>query len=162
MSTPFLVGTWKGRGRVLPKGPEYLETSTFLLLRTEPAIVVNWQQFTKHAETLKPMHAENGFLKILPKPSEGDVRQAELMLSHPFSVNEYYKTGHFDFAANRFECLADSEDCFQRGPSASGKAATGSRRIYRLEEGKLVYDMFLRTEGEEFVHHLHCEMEKVE
>lgn len=121
--------------------------------RTEPAIVVNWQQFTKHAETLKPMHAENGqlgrnkwrttesvdawndwkdrpeqnvlrmentnlwdsfwpwlmcnfvsqcsvsgryearfqylrFLKILPKPDEGDVKKAELMLSHPFSVNE--------------------------------------------------------------------------
>ena len=28
------------------------------------------------------------FLKILPKPEEGDVKKAELMLSHPFSVNE--------------------------------------------------------------------------
>lgn len=28
------------------------------------------------------------FLKILPKPDEGDVKKAELMLSHPFSVNE--------------------------------------------------------------------------
>eukprot|EP00434_Breviolum_minutum_P017008 symbB.v1.2.015005.t1/scaffold1110.1/size137258/8 len=160
--TPFLVGTWKGKGKVLPKGIEFLESSTFLLLRTEPAIVVNWQQFTKHAETLKPMHAENGFLKILPKPDEGDVKKAELMLSHPFSVNEFYKTAHFDFAQNIFECVADTEDCFQRGPSAGGKTATGSRRIYKLEDGKLVYDMYLRTDGsDEFVHHLHCEMEQV-
>eukprot|EP00490_Sorites_sp_Unknown_P025115 CAMPEP_0114695704 /NCGR_PEP_ID=MMETSP0191-20121206/71687_1 /TAXON_ID=126664 /ORGANISM="Sorites sp." /LENGTH=150 /DNA_ID=CAMNT_0001992339 /DNA_START=18 /DNA_END=470 /DNA_ORIENTATION=+ len=144
---PFIIGAWKGKGKVLPKGIEYLESSTFLLLREEPAYVINWQQFTKHAETLKPMHAENGFLKIL---------------SHPFSVNEYYKTAHFDFDKNIFECVADTEDCFQRGPAAGGKPATGSRRIYKLEDDKLIYDMYLRTEGsDEFVHHLHCEMMKV-
>ena len=25
-------------------------------------MIINWQQFTKHAESLKPMHAENGCL----------------------------------------------------------------------------------------------------
>ena len=160
----FLLGTWKGRGKVLPRGVDYLETFTCLLLRSEPAMVINWQQFTKNAESLKPMHAENGFLKILPKPEGGEVKKAELMLSHPFSVNEYYKSGQFDFTQNVFECAAETEDCFQRGPTAGGKLATGSRRVYKLtEEGKLVYDMFLRTEGsEEFVHHLHCELEKEE
>ena len=160
----FLLGTWKGRGKVLPRGVEYLETFTCLLLRSEPAMVINWQQFTKNAESLKPMHAENGFLKILPKPEGAEVKKAELMLSHPFSVNEYYKSGQFDFTQNVFECAAETEDCFQRGPTAGGKLATGSRRVYKLtEEGKLVYDMFLRTEGsEEFVHHLHCELEKEE
>ena len=33
----------------------------------------------------------------------------------------FYKTAHFDFAQNKFEAAADSEDCFQRGPSAAGK-----------------------------------------
>ena len=75
------------------------------------------------------MHAENGFLKILPKPEEGEVKKAELMLSHPFSVNECYKSAQFDFAQNIFECAAETEDCFQRGPSAMGKLATGSRRV---------------------------------
>ena len=32
------------------------------ICRTEPATIINWQQFTKHVETLKPMHAENGLL----------------------------------------------------------------------------------------------------
>ncbi|CAK9051357.1 unnamed protein product [Durusdinium trenchii] len=153
---PFIVGTWKGKGKVLPRGVEYLESSTFLLLKTEPATVINWQQFTKNAETQKPMHAENGFLKILPMPEEGDVKKAELMLSHPFSVNEYYKTAHFDFAQNIFECLADTEDCFQRGPSAGGKSASGSRRVYKLEDDRLIYDMYLRTDGsDEFVLLMH-------
>ena len=52
---------------------------------------------------------------------------------------------------------------------------TGCRRIYELKEEKLVYDMcleapsardvslrYLRIEGGDYVHHLHCEMEKVE
>ena len=55
----------------------------------------------------------------------------------------FYKTAHFDFAQNIFECLADTEDCFQRGPAAGGKPATGSRRVYKLENDKLVYDMQL-------------------
>ena len=47
------------------------------------------------------LHAENGFLKILPKLKDagGNPNQfkAELMLSHPFSVNEFYKEAVFDF-----------------------------------------------------------------
>ena len=37
-----------------------------------------------------------------------------------------------------------------------------TKKVYKLtEDGKLMYDMFLRTEGsEDFVHHLHCELEK--
>ena len=44
----------------------YLVETTFTLLRTEPAIVINLQQNTKHAESGAPMQAENGFVKILP------------------------------------------------------------------------------------------------
>ena len=36
-------------------------------------------------------------------------------------AGRFYKTAHFDFAQNIFECVADTEDCFQRGPSAGGK-----------------------------------------
>ena len=63
---PFLAGVWAGEGSVYAKVP-YKETMTWQVLRTEPAIVINWQQFTKHATEGFPMHAENGFLKILPK-----------------------------------------------------------------------------------------------
>lgn len=50
-----------------PGSCSFFRVGVFFMLftvshRTEPAIVVNWQQFTKHAETLKPMHAENGQL----------------------------------------------------------------------------------------------------
>ena len=86
----FFLGKWSGKGVVLgmSKSPlTYLEETTFTLLRTEPAIVVNVQQYTKHAETGAPLHAENGFLKILPE--KDGVRPVEMMLSHPFSLNEF-------------------------------------------------------------------------
>ena len=60
------------------------------------------------------MHAENGFLKVLPKKSEkgGDeAKCAELMLSHPFSVNEI-SVGWFDLASKKFEVCADGPDKF--------------------------------------------------
>ena len=40
----FLEGTWKGTGAISGKDPkpEYEEVSTFKVLKTEPAIVINW------------------------------------------------------------------------------------------------------------------------
>lgn len=167
---PFLLGTWKGQGTVTSNGLKYNETSTFTLLRSEPAMIVNWQQFTKHSESGKPLHAENGFLKILPVKitaaddgleSGSSGYKAELMLSHPFSVNEFYKKGSFSFEGNSFRCEASEESgSFQRGPAAKGKAVTAMRREYRLDEsGKLVYDIWLGVDGAEPKHHLHCELE---
>ena len=90
----------------------YNEMSTFKVLKTSPAIIVNWQQFTKHSESGNPLHAENGFLKILPMKIEDGVHKAELMLSHPFSLNEYYTDCSFDFNKNELVCEATQEQCF--------------------------------------------------
>ena len=89
----FFQGKWRGKGLVLEKGLTYQEELTFIVLRTEPAIVVNAQQFTKHAETGAPLHAENGFIKILPG-AEGE-RKVEANYSHPFGLNEF-EYGTFD------------------------------------------------------------------
>ncbi len=94
----FFLGKWRGKGLVLEKGLTYLEELTFTQLRSEPAIVVNVQQFTKHGETGAPLHAENGFVKILPlKPDapQDSPRTVEVMFSHPFSLNEF-EYGTFD------------------------------------------------------------------
>lgn len=64
----MLEGHWKGTGEVMVHGKKipYLEDSLFKVLRQAPAIVINVQQYTKHAENGNPMHAENGFMKIFP------------------------------------------------------------------------------------------------
>mmetsp|Transcript_23428 Transcript_23428/g.59862 ORF Transcript_23428/g.59862 Transcript_23428/m.59862 type:complete len:170 (-) Transcript_23428:89-598(-) len=161
LSKPFLVGTWRGQGAVLPRDIKYNEVSTFTLLRTEPAVIVNWQQFTKSADSGAPMHAENGFLKILPMPAGDSAHKAELLLSHPFGVNEMYTNATFDFGSQTLTCEASDKDgSFQRSPFAKGRQTTSVKRVYRLEGDKLVYDMYLGVEGAEQQHHLHCEMVK--
>ena len=86
----FFTGVWKGQGTVFVHGKEipYNEQTEFKLLKTEPCILLNYQQFTKHAESAKPMHAENGFWKIFPAGADG-VRKVEASFSHPFSLNEF-------------------------------------------------------------------------
>lgn len=73
----FFVGKWRGKGVVLEKGLGYLEELTFILLKTDPAIVINVQSFTKHAETGGPLHVENGFIKILPSKTDSGANKVE-------------------------------------------------------------------------------------
>ena len=96
---------------MLSNGLVYNESSTFKIIKTEPALVINWQQFTKHAEKGTGLHAENGFLKIMPKFEEGHGWKAELMLSHPFGVNECC-VGHFDPETNKVTVSASKPEHF--------------------------------------------------
>jgi len=103
----FFEGKWRGKGLVIEKGLTYTEELTFTVLRTEPAIVVNAQQFTKHAETGAPLHAENGFVKILPV---GDAeRKVEANFSHPFGLNEF---SYGTYNGERLLLEASEAGCF--------------------------------------------------
>ena len=158
----FFLGKWRGKGVVLgvSKSPlTYLEETTFTLLRSEPAILINLQQYTKHAESGAPMHSENGFVKILPPKDGLSVRSVEMMLSHPFSLNEF-EYGTYDGESLKVE--SSKPEHFQRGMTAKGKQTTGFRREYWLnDKGNLCYKMFLGVDGAEPYEHLNGELEPV-
>mmetsp|Transcript_17182 Transcript_17182/g.22340 ORF Transcript_17182/g.22340 Transcript_17182/m.22340 type:complete len:155 (+) Transcript_17182:34-498(+) len=144
----FLAGSWEGEGLVLPKGIKYKEKAEFRLLKEKP-ILLNWQQFTQNPENGMPMHAENGFLKVLPSG------EAELLLSHPFSANEIYRSVQLD--STSLTC----EDCqIQRGPLAKGKFTTYVKRVYRLDDdgNTLNYDLYLGVDNNEPYHHLKAKL----
>lgn len=148
-----LVGEWIGEGSVLPKGIKYKERLTLTMLKTKPLMVIEWRQSTKNAETGDGMHAENGFLRI------GE-SGAELLLSHPFGVNELYKNCVYE--PGTLEATAtEAGRSFQRGAMAKGKETTTVRRSYKLQgPDSLFYDVYLGTGGEEPQHHLHCELHR--
>ena len=80
-----LAGKWTGSGAIVDKGGiEYNETVEFKICKTEPVVLFMYSQGTSHKVSGKPMHAENGFLKIFP--GNGKV---EASYSHPFSLNEF-------------------------------------------------------------------------
>ena len=88
-SSCWLEGVWQGRGTVVHKNMAYNERSEFKVLRTSPCTIVNVQQFTKHAETQAPLHAENGFFKIFPANADTGAARVEASYSHPFGMNEF-------------------------------------------------------------------------
>jgi hypothetical protein len=158
----FFIGKWRGKGLVLEKGLPYLEELTFTLLRTEPAIIVNVQQFTKHGVSGAPLHAENGFFKILPAKSDesSGARPIEASFSHPFGLNEFeYGT----YTNERVTLEASKPEHFQRGATAKGKQTTFFKREYWLnEKGNLCYKMFLGFDDNEPFEHLNGELEPSE
>ena len=98
----FFLGKWKGKGVIIEKGINYLEEAAYSIVRTEPAIVISAQQLTSN-EAGKPMHAEMGFIKILPV-QEGDARKVEASFTHPFGLNEFtYGT----YSSEKLELSAD-------------------------------------------------------
>lgn len=149
----FFQGTWKGLGTVLKTPVGYNETLTFTLCRTEPAIVLAVQQFTKHAESGSPLHAENGFIKIYGPADAEAKRKVEASFSHPFSLQEV-EEGTFD--GKRLVLEAKQ---FQRGPTAKGKQTTAFLREYWLnEQGNLCYKMHLGVDGAPAFEHLNGEL----
>lgn len=86
-----MEGDWKGQGSVFVhnKTIPYHENTLFKVLKQTPCLLFNIQQYTKHAESGNPMHAENGFLKIFPAKVEGGGYKAEASYSHPFGMNEF-------------------------------------------------------------------------
>lgn len=172
----FLDGKWEGTGSVFVQSTgltvEYKEVTEFKLLRQEPVWLYNYQQYTRHAESGSPMHAENGFWKILPPDSEG-IRKVEASFSHPFSINEFEigRVGKNDdghtFVTMRAPATTDG---IQRGPTcATGgedrpghKRATGMRREFWIDDadGSLNYKMHLGVNGKELYHHLTCKLQK--
>ena len=162
-SAVFFEGKWQGKGSVIKDGTDgipYAETLEFKVLRTEPAIVINVQSFTKHGENGNPMHAENGFIKVLP--GEGK-RSVEASYSHPFGVNEF-EYGSLEGKVLTLE--ATDESCFQRSQSSSkgdaDKRVTGIWRKWTLsDDGKLVYEQHLSVAGKEKKLHLQITLQKV-
>ncbi|TNV72009.1 hypothetical protein FGO68_gene15388 [Halteria grandinella] len=153
----FFQGSWKGQGKVLEKPVAYDESLTFTLCRSDPAIVLSVQQFTKHSELGIPLHAENGFIKIYGPPLDAEgTRRVEATFSHPFSLQEV-EEGTFDGKRMVLEAKQ-----FQRGPTAKGKQTTAFRREYWINEsGDLCYKMFLGVDGAEAFEHLNGELKQV-
>ena len=105
------------------------------------------------------MHAENGFVKMLPAKEGESGRPVEMMLSNPFSLNEF-EYGTYD--GERLKVESRKPENFQRGMIAKGKQATGFRREYWLnKKGNLCYKMFLGVDGAEPYEHLNGELEPI-
>ena len=164
------TGKWEGPGVVTFRGKAipYVETTEFTLIRTEPCMVLNYQQFTKHPTTGKHMHVENGFWKIQPAGPDGQ-RKIEGSFSHGFSLNEFELgfVGKNAETGNLTVSMAGDDRLIQRPPEpedeeSKSNVTTGLKREYWVDsEGALNYKTFLGVNGKEPTEHFSAKLTKV-
>jgi hypothetical protein len=138
--TLWLEGKWQGTGSVIKDGipiVQYKEMSEFKVLKTVPATIVNLQQFTKHAESNAPLHAENGFLKIFPAATGEQGRRVEASYSHPFSMNEF-EFG--EITTTSLTLTASEEFHFQRPQQVATDDAQKARQVTHVRRNYTLVD----------------------
>lgn len=150
-----LVGKWRGAGTIINHAISYGEILTISPFRTPKGQCFEWTSRTwKDPGSLEesPMHTEIGMFRAIPAEGKFNI---ELMLSHPFGMNEV-ETG----------VLEDSElelrsTGFSRVPTSTNQNVTGIRRLLRVNAETLSYQMFLTlTDREEYLH-LEANLSKV-
>lgn len=144
----LLLGTWSGTGEgeyPAIKAFRYEETITFA--HTGKPFLV-YTQRTKHADDLRPLHAETGYWR--PKP-DGRI---EVVLAHPTGISEIEEGtlagGVIDLAATSI------------GLTATAKEVNGlTRRFELVGDGVLRYEVQLAAAGQPLQGHLTAELRRV-
>ena len=164
----MMDGHWIGSGTVFVKGKQipYVEETNFKILRQSPCLLFNIQQYTKHAESGNPMHAENGFLKIFAAKTDAGSYKAEASYSHPFGMNEFeFGTCGQNGDQSVLVLTASEEHHFQRPKVTSeetekAKQVTYLRREYKRIGNTLNYEVYMGVGGAEPYLHLQAKLEK--
>jgi hypothetical protein len=139
----FVEGLWRGKGEVTDKIP-YLEELEIKKMKPNIYSIV---QKTRN-EVKGPLHTETGFIRV------NDIG-IEFILSHPFGVAEISEGTIKDNVINV------KTTSLSRTSSAKQPYVTSFSRCYKLDDNKLVYDMYLGLNHEEEKHHLRAELYKV-
>jgi hypothetical protein len=114
-----------------------------------------YQQRTWHPDTGMPMHAEVGYLR-LPGPAAQDppgATRAELVLAHPTGIVEV-EEGTLDAGVLTLTSTTV-------GLTATAKDVRALRRTLRLEDDRLVYDLWMAYAHVPDTHHLRAELQRV-
>ncbi|HEX6400851.1 MAG TPA: FABP family protein [Actinomycetota bacterium] len=142
----FLLGTWRGEGDGTYPGIDpfrYREELAFEHVG-DAFLLVTESSWTPDGA---PLHFERGTLRPV---GEGRV---DLALAHPIGVAEVA------------EGTVDGTTVTTRSTSvvrtATGSPVTEIERRYRLEDGKLAYELDMATDGVERTFHVRATLERV-
>ncbi len=110
---------------------------------------LRWSQESWSAEDHEPLHFEQGFLR----PGR-DVRTVELTLAHPLGLVEVSEG-----------TVEDGVMELDARPGAIGRTSTGMgvvaiRRVYRVKDDVLRYQMDMATENVDLTRHLEAELRR--
>jgi hypothetical protein len=128
-----------------------------------------YTQRTWHPDSGAPMHAEMGYLRVLPPVAGGPVA-VELVLAHPTGVVEVQEGGLSvatpqrppeDAAASDPGPLRLELTSTTIGLTATAKDVRSLRRVVELDGDRLVYDLWMAYADVPETHHLHADLVRV-
>lgn len=142
---------WKQNGEV---AIQYNEKLVIKIVRKSSSFVVlDWQQDTQHAETGRPMHTENGFVRIETEDTmENYVVTAGF--THPFPAGILSEMSRGTLIGDKLEL--SSKD-FQRASPDQGKARSYVREYEVTGPNTLSYKHHLNEKL-----HLKCDLKREE
>ncbi len=149
----WMIGTWEGAGVV---GYPTIKSANFgqeVVCRHDGRGFLEWHSHTwlldpDTGEKVRPLATELGFWR----PQE-DMRQVELLLSHPTGVVEmYYGT----MEPAKVELRTDG---VMRSPHA--KEYNAASRLYGLVESQLFWVMDMAAVGQELQSHVSAQLKRV-
>ena len=146
-----MVGEWHGSG--VGHYPdieefEYLEEITFGHVGKP---FLTYSQRTKNPSDRQPLHSEQGFLRII------DDRTLEMVVAQPTGVVEVHNGF---YAANQDSCVMNL-DSTQVVTTSTAKPVEQVRRVLRIEDDRLTYDLAMAAGGQPMHHHLEASLERV-
>ena len=150
----LLLGTWSGMGEgdypTIEPFP-YEETITFAHIG-KPFLV--YTQRTRHAEGLRPLHAETGYWRT-PAGNRGRV---DVMLAHATGVTEILEGTH-DQNAVTAAYVIDLRSTHVTTTSTA-KPVTAIERRFEIAGDTIRYTFAMAAVGQPLTHHLRAELHR--
>jgi hypothetical protein len=163
-----LIGTFEGEGTGDYPTIEpfrYRERVTFAEAG-KPFLA--YTQRTWHPDTGAPMHAETGYLRVVPAAG-GGTASIELVLAHPTGVVEVEegalaaasRRAAGDVATSRLVPVRVELRSTSIGLTATAKDVRSLRRVLELDGDRLAYDLWMAYAHVPETHHLRAELLRV-
>ena len=146
-----MVGEWRGSGIGDYPGIEKFEYLEEIVFSHVGKPFLTYSQKTKTPSDGQPLHSEQGFLRVI------DDTTLEMVIAQPTGIIEAHNGF---YAANPKSCVVNLEST-QVASTATAKPVEQVRRLLRIEDNRLTYDLSMAAVGEPMQLHLEASLERV-
>ncbi len=147
-----ILGEWRGSGTGHYPGISEFDYLEEIVFGHAGKPFLTYSQKTKDPSNGQPLHSEQGFLRII------DDKTLEMVVAQPTGIIEAH-SGFY--ASNPNSCVINLEST-QVTTTATAKSVEQVRRLVRVEDNKLTYDLSMAAVGEPMQHHLEASLQRVE
>lgn len=145
----LLCGRWAGTGSGHFPTIDDFEYSEEIVFAPTPKPFLTYSSRTRGFPDGRPLHMESGYLRPVPG------NKLELLITQPTGFVEIHR-GSIDAEGTLAFTL------LTLAASPDSKPVTDVRRVVRVHEDTLTYDIWMAHDQTPLTHHLHAELQRVD